>query len=126
MPTPLYITTIPTEYIHCNHITIPTGEGDAYNFIAVDNASEYAFKPFITQELSFKTMLEHLKQVLREIVPNPNFHHTTFILGYGLEHIEALQNNLAGSVKVVFDIDEANRLTIPIITHMMQNMLKRK
>ena len=86
----------------------------------------YAFKPLTTLDLSFDTILEHLKQVLREVVVNPNFQHTTFVLGYGQEHIIDLQKKLSDHVKVIFDIDEANRLTIPVITHMMQKMLKHK
>jgi hypothetical protein len=107
-------------------VEIPTlKDGKAILFLSIDNYSRYCFYTNAVQSpLNFEKLCDHLNNMIDELDAKHPGVIPTFILGYGEELQFKLKFHNKEKASFMFNIDEANRIAMPVAEDLFKSVFK--
>jgi hypothetical protein len=106
--------TRPGEIIHMTYITTTTRmEGKIAILVSVDNYSQYCFGIAVEQEIALREIQMHITGILQKVHEHHPNVQPLFVMAYGKEWIEELENQFKTQATFMFNITLADEIAMP-------------
>jgi hypothetical protein len=106
--------TRPGEIIHMTYITSNTRmEGRISILVSVDNYSNYCFGIAVEQEIALPEIEMHITGILQKVHEHHPKIQPLFVLAYGKEWLQVLQDQFKSQATFMFNIPLADEIAMP-------------